>query len=1054
MTQHPCDDTLPHLPFQTSGLEGVSAWELAEALDDGVITVNALGQVQAVNPGAERLLQRPRAELLGRTLQSLFDEPALLRALARGEPAKLVAHRASSGRSLEVRLHPRRGQGWLFVRDVSLEYARGSPRGDPSSFEEAQRRLRLVLDHTPVLLFAFDTQGILTVSEGKGVEGLGKAQGELVGESIFKVYADIDWIIQSVHRVLAGEEVSAVGNVHGTWFEVHYTPLRDARGSLSGGIGIAFDVTARERAIQVLRHQQSVLQYVIANVPHAVFWKDRKGRFLGGNQNFINDTGMGTLEHLVGKSDYDVWKKREEADFFVQVDREVMEQGRAFHDIEEPVLRSDGTQRTLLTSKVPIRNQDGHVTGLLGIYVDITARKRMETELQKAKQVAEEAARAKDEFLTVMSHELRTPLTLILGPLGTLLASSTSTLPDRTRYALERIHGNAVRLFHLVDDILDHQKLGAGQLSVAPQPVDVCALVAGIVEDARPAGGSRRIDVRFEPDASLGTLLLDGRKFEKLVLNLLGNALKFTPAEGRVTVRLRRVEGELELSVSDTGPGIPKDRQEVIFQRFQQLDGSATRQHGGTGMGLAIVKEFTELMGGHVRVESEPGKGACFTVRLPAEPARPTHAGPEERPPSASHQAYFQQFQTTPRAQAEPRRPARDAPHLLIAEDNPGMRAYLAELLADSYDLELVENGQQAWDAVQRRRPDVIVSDVMMPEVDGMELAARLKADPRFRDVPLLLLTAKTGRDDVVYGLDSGADDYLGKPFSPAELKARVRAAERLHRVYMELDARTRELQATLHTLRDTQAEVVEGARQAAVGTLVAGLCHELNNPLAAIRMNAQLLARHAVDPRLLHRALLVIERQSQRCACLLTALQGFSGQAPVKRAWYPAGALVERALATASPEAHRRTVRLVPGLPAAALPWVHVNATEVETALLNVVTNALEASPAGATVRVEARPLSRGGQQGLEVRVLDSGPGIPPAVLPQVLDLFFTTKAPGEGMGLGLPLAQQFITGQGGTLDVESEEGHGATVRLWLPARDAPPDVPGVAAEAGRAEG
>ncbi|QSQ24461.1 PAS domain-containing protein [Pyxidicoccus parkwayensis] len=1019
----PTEESTPGFQDPEQGLEGMSALELAETLEDGFLAVDAAGFIRAVNPAAERLLQCPRARLLGRALGSLSGEAA--RAWSEGTPAKLVISPGTSGQKLELRLHPRRGLGWLFLRDVSREHGRQGTTED----EVSRQRLRMVMSHAPVLLFALDRQGIVTHAAGKGHERLGLQSGALIGRSVFDEYRDVEWIVESIRRSLRGEEVSVVGAVQGTWFDVHYTPIRDATGQVNSVIGVATDVTERERALRVLRHQQSVLKYVIANVPHAVFWKDRLGRFLGGNQNFINDSGAGSLENLIGKTDFEVWSKREEAEFFVKIDREVMEQDRPFHDIEETVLRSDGSQRTLLTSKVPIRDEAGQVTGLLGIYVDITGRKQMELELEKAKQAAENAARAKSEFLTVMSHELRTPLTLILGPLSTLLSSRASELSERARSDLERIHGNARRLFQLVDDILDHQKLEAGQLRLDRQPVDVASFVAGLVEDARPAGSSRGLDVSFEPEPDLGVVLLDERKFEKIVVNLLGNALKFTPAGGRVVVSLRRAEEGFELSVRDTGPGIPVAKQEMIFQRFQQLDGSATRKHEGTGMGLAIVKEFAELMGGHVAVRSEPGEGACFSVTLPGAGVESSPEGPDALAGGSSGESSFRRFEVTPESLEVPRRPAHPAPHLLIADDNPGMRAYLAELLADEYDLVLVENGQQAWEAVQRERPDVIVSDLMMPEVDGIELTARLKADPRYRNVPVILLTAKASREDVVGGLDAGADDYLGKPFGPAELRARVRAAVRLHRVYLEL-------QDTLRTLRDTQEQMVEGARRAAVGTLVAGLSHELNNPLAVIRLNSQMLSKHLMEPASLRKLLLSIDRQSQRCSHVLKALLELSHQASIKREWFQAGVLVDRVLGAIRSEAHRRGVHLESVPAPAGSPWVHVNAAEVESALSNVVTNALEVSPPGASVVVEVQPRERAGREGVEVLVRDSGPGIPAEVLPQVFDPFFTTKPPGEGMGLGLALARRFIDGQGGAVQVESEEGHGTGVRLWLPAR------------------
>ncbi|ATB36244.1 hypothetical protein CYFUS_001658 [Cystobacter fuscus] len=1040
-------------------LAGCSPLDVVEALEEGFITADPSCRIQVVNQAAERLLRLPRSRLLGSTLASVFGEQVQSQAflehcrhaLAEHAPARFVMHHASLESWLEVRFHPQHGQLWLFLRDVTRQH---QTEERPQRAEQDPDHLHLILKHAPVILFAFDAQGVFTLSEGSGLQRLGLEPGGVVGRSIFDVYRDFEWITGSIRRVLEGEPLKVVGAVGAVWFDVQFTPLRDAAGKVVGGIGIANDVTERERILEALRQQQSVLQYVIANVPHAIFWKDREGRFLGGNQNFIDDTGVGSPENLIGKTDHDVWSKHEEADAFVSSDREVMRSGMPLLKVEEPALRGDGQQRILLTSKVPLRDEAGHVTGLLGIYADITERKRMELDLQKAKEEAEAAARARSEFLTVMSHELRTPLTLILGPLDTLLSSRVSELSGHARLDLERVQRNAERLFRLVDDILDHQKVEARQMKVDWEPVEISELAARIVEDARSAGNSRRLDLRLEADATLGTVPLDRRKFEKIVLNLLGNALKFSPPGSQITVALRAMDGQVELSVADSGPGIPQEQQGLLFRHFQQIDGTTTRKHEGTGMGLAIVKEFAELMGGQVTVESEPGKGARFIVRLPRNPEHIVASRPGgEGTTAVESTGYFNPFHDAPPEPGPaPRRSDKPVSRLLIAEDNPDMRAYLAGLLATEYEVELVETGLRAWEAVQRKRPDVIVSDVMMPEMDGVELATRLKASAQYRDIPIILLTAKASREEVVGGLNAGADDYLGKPFSPAELKARVRAAERLHEAYLELDASKLELQATLRQLHEAQDQIVQKAKLAAVGTLVAGLSHELNNPVAAIRMNAQLLLRHALDPASLRRSLLVIDRQSQRCSSLLRALLEFSRQTPVVREPHPVDEVTSRVLELARHEAHRRAVHLEQSCSDTGRLWVDVNALELETAMHHIVRNALEASPEGATVRLETRPLTWEGKPGVEVAVSDSGPGIPPEDLPRIFEPFFTTKPVGQSIGLGLSLTQRFIDSHGGTLQVDSTVGRGTTVRLWLPAAVPGREVPArVSAEVSR---
>ncbi|WP_437486948.1 ATP-binding protein [Sorangium sp. So ce1014] len=856
-----------------------------------------------------------------------------------------------------------------------------------------------------------------------------------------------------------------------------------SRAALPGEVDEARNGAAGSAARETLEQQQAVLKYVIANVPHAIFWKDREGRFLGGNQNFLNDTNTKVLENLVGKTDFDVWGQHD-ADSFVRVDREVMERGTAFLDIEEPLRRPDGERRVLLTSKVPIRDERGAVTGLLGIYADITERKRMETELQKAKEAADAAACAKGEFLTVMSHELRTPLSLILGPLESLLSSQDEPLSPRVRTDLERIQRSGRRLRRLVDDVLDYQKIEAGKMQVDWEAVDVKELVADMVDEARPAAERGGVQLSLGVDPALQTLPLDRRKFEKIALNLLGNALKFTPPGGRVEVGLRAANGEFELSVEDTGPGIPLDQRHLLFQRFQQIDASATRKHEGTGIGLSLAKELTELMGGTLGLESEPGVGSRFFVRLPraadgvmasrapraAKPPSPAGAPRAAEPPSpaGTPRAADDLAAPAPRTANDPAAPAprssdlaaptprvagatrggglakARASRVLVAEDNPDMASYLEGILSAEHEVVLATNGREALESIRATRPDVIVSDVMMPEMDGFELVRRLKGDPELRDIPVLLLTARASRAEAVGGLEVGADEYMSKPFDPLELRARVRAAERLHRAYLELAAKNRELAAALERLAETQEELLQAGKMAAIGTLVAGLSHEMNNPVSVILMNAQLLLRrhrkgHGLpDEAAILKALGTIERQANRCSDLVTALLEYARGKPIGRQPCDVREALRRAVDLSTPRARERRVELQANSTAPALPAVLVNTSQLESALLNVIGNALDASRQGGAVVVGARPLPRGEIHGVEIDVRDTGCGIRAEDLSRIFEPFFTTKPPGQGTGLGLSLTHRFIEEHQGSIRIESAIGQGTTVRMWLPALQA----------------
>ena len=556
-------------------------------------------------------------------------------------------------------------------------------------------------------------------------------------------------------------------------------------------------------AEQSLARERAILQYVVDNVPYCIFWKDQDSRYLGCNKNFAALNGSLDPRELVGKTDHDMaW--REHAEDYRRFDRQTMDGGQPQLHQEEITHDDQGREMVILTSKVPLRNAANDVIGLLGIIVDITDRKRIETELQLAKELAERASRIKGEFLANMSHELRTPLTLVASPLESLLAGDAGPLPRAAIVQLERAQRNAQRLVGMVNDLLDFSRLEAGRQPVLPERTDVGPLAALIVHDAQPLALARGLRLDFEDQLGPGALQLDRGMFEKIVMNLLGNALKFTPSGGSVHVVLRRYGAEIELSVADTGIGVAPGDQQRIFERFAQADASTTRRFGGTGLGLALVKEFGELMGGSVGVESAVGKGSRFFVRLPLRPAAPA---PSTRPLPLTDPHRWSSTQSSPSDTLPPDDDAdadadgEQLPLVLLAEDNPEMRSHLRQLLVGRYRVIAVENGRIALEVARLELPDVILSDVMMPSLDGLTLVEIVKSDEALRHIPVVLLTARAGKAAAVAALEAGADDYIAKPFSPAELRARVRAAYRLGHAYRRMAALAQELASTKELL-------------------------------------------------------------------------------------------------------------------------------------------------------------------------------------------------------------------------------------------------------------
>ncbi|GAA3464743.1 SpoIIE family protein phosphatase [Saccharothrix longispora] len=421
-----------------------------------------------------------------------------------------------------------------------------------------------------------------------------------------------------------------------------------------------------------------------------------------------------------------------------------------------------------------------------------------EAQQRRAEELAE-LDRAKTAFFSNISHEFRTPLTLIMGPVQDM----RERLPadDPARAELDAVHRNGLRLGKLVNTLLDFSRIEAGRMRARYEPVDLAAFTTELASVFRSA--VERAGLRFEVDCAPldGPVHVDRELWEKVVLNLLSNALKFT-FEGSVRVALRQDGDHAVLTVADTGVGIPEAEMPRLFERFHRIGNARARSYEGSGIGLALVRELVGLHGGTIGATGAEGEGTTFTVRLPLGqehlPADDLahRAGPAVV--SATAEPFVQEAMRwlpaddTGGATAEVdgavlhHTPAGgdEAPaHVLVVDDNADMRDYLRRLLAPGYRVTTAADGEEALDAVRAAPPDLVVSDVMMPRLDGLGLVAALRADPRTAGVPVLLLSARAGQEASIEGLDAGADDYLVKPFSAAGLLARVRATVQLARL-------------------------------------------------------------------------------------------------------------------------------------------------------------------------------------------------------------------------------------------------------------------------------
>jgi signal transduction histidine kinase len=403
-----------------------------------------------------------------------------------------------------------------------------------------------------------------------------------------------------------------------------------------------------------------------------------------------------------------------------------------------------------------------------------------------------ELDRAKTAFFSNISHEFRTPLTLMLGPIEDALADETHALAPVQRQRLELAHRNALRQQRLVNSLLDFSRVQAGRMQAAYAEVDLPALTRDLASGFRSIVESAGLAFNVRCDALSTPAWVDSALWEKIVLNLLSNAFKFT-FEGQIDVQLEQRGDQAILRVADTGVGIQAADLEHIFERFRRVEGTRARTHEGSGIGLALVRDLVELQHGSISVASTPGQGSCFTVILPLGRAhlRDEQLQRHEANTSSSHSAatllsYTAEAQRwLPDGAAQQEQQVQAAPslasaaadlHVLVADDNADMRAYLARLLSQRWQVTTAANGLEALQFARLHAPDLVVTDVMMPELDGFGLLAALRADPALHDTPVLMLSARAGEEARIEGMDAGADDYLVKPFSARELMSRAEA--------------------------------------------------------------------------------------------------------------------------------------------------------------------------------------------------------------------------------------------------------------------------------------
>ena len=746
--------------------------QLVELSPNGIVVARN-GRIVYINPAGARLLGASTAqELLGRLVAEFISADARRSVTDRltsvsncGGADHLGRERfvRTDGNLVEVELT---ALPFLYEHEPAVQVIFSDVTRNKEMEEalhESEHRLHAVASNVPVVLFALNRAGIFTLSEGKGLAALGLKPGEVVGRSVFDVYRDNPKILDAIRRGLAGETVTSILDVGDAAFETQCSPLPGPNGTVAGLMGVAFDITQRLRAEKQLRESEERWQLALRGNNDGLWdWDARtNGVFYSARWKQI----IGYGEDEIGCNNQE-WEQRVHPDDFARVNRELQQHldgVTAFYYTEYRLRAKDNSYKWILARGQALWDEQGKPLRLVGSHTDITERKLAEEDLKRAKEEAESASRAKSEFLANMSHEIRTPMNGVLGMIEVVLETE---LASNQREYLELSKHSAKSLLLLLNDILDLSKIEAGHLELIPAPFSVfdCTEDAGRMFRVAAQQKGLQFSVHVDPGAPR-VLVGDQIRLRQVILNLLGNAIKFTD-RGHVSLDVRidrqsASEAVLHFIVTDTGIGIPLEKQTLIFDPFRQVDGSFTRQYEGTGLGLAICARLVRLLGGRIWVESHPGQGSAFHFTAP-------FAAERSLPPAPGSSV-----------QATGAPADRRKVKVLLAEDNVvNQRVVLAVLQKQGHEVEVAADGYEALAALERQAFDLILMDIQMPRMDGLEATSQVRRSEALsgRHIPIVALTAHAMKGDLERCFEAGMDDYLTKPVDLENLR---RAVER-----------------------------------------------------------------------------------------------------------------------------------------------------------------------------------------------------------------------------------------------------------------------------------
>ncbi|MCW8399870.1 PAS domain-containing protein [Legionella sp. PATHC038] len=624
---------------------------------------------------------------------------------------------------------------------------------------------------------------------------IGKTDFEMPWAESATTIRNNDLKVMNLNSSLELEEIGTIANGEQVVVLTRKTPLHDEHGNVTGIIGISLNITNRKKQEAALcssqEKTQSTLENILANMPGHVYWKDKNGVYLGCNNRQAQSVGFQFGYEIVGKTDFDLPWGKNQAELFRQNDLHIMQTGET--EIIEEKAQVGGKDAIFLSHKSPMRNKKGEITGVLGISIDITDRKKIEAELKIAKEKAEAASLAKTEFLENMRHDIRTPLTGIVGFAD--LIQSEAESPRIKEYS-ENLVASSHALLDFMDDVLEAIHVSSGEIPKVRKKFVLQKIAQHVIDLNKAKASSKRLTLSLEFDPDIPRFLIgDPVRIHRILLELISNSLNFTDA-GFVTVTAKLAKREnreviIQFVVEDSGMGIPKDKQQEIFLQFKRLTPSYKGIYKGAGLGLAVIKQFIDELDGEIYVESTVAKGTKFTCIIPLKTALLEDETGIDKDFDFNISSLKQNTAiTTPYSNPS----IHSFKHrILLVEDNTVAQT-IAKAMLNHYhcQVDVAVDGQSALELWKKNRYDLIFMDIGLPDMDGYQVThyIRVQEVSKKYHTPIIALTAHVGEENKERCIESGINAVISKPltqkkcgdilssFIPSILKERINSPE------------------------------------------------------------------------------------------------------------------------------------------------------------------------------------------------------------------------------------------------------------------------------------